>query len=78
MSCVNADGFPLYGFGACNFLFDSLIVKVTHCQSLDGEVDQNPFLSLARVADRDEREQLPVGMERTAWEHKRKKLMEGC
>ena len=29
ISCVNADWFPLYGFGACNFLFDSLIVKVT-------------------------------------------------
>ena len=27
MSCVNADGFPLYGFGACNFLFDSLIFQ---------------------------------------------------
>ena len=60
-SCVNANGFPLYGSGACNFLFDSLTVKVTvywwselmetHCQSLDGEVSQNPFLSSARVAD---------------------------
>ena len=29
------------------------------------------------MADRDEREQLPVGMERPAWEEKRKKLMEG-
>ena len=29
MSCANVDGFPLYGFGACNFLFDSLTVKVT-------------------------------------------------
>ena len=76
MSCANAYGFPLYGFGACNFLFDSLTVKVmlywwselmeTNCQSLDGEVGQNPFLSSAGVADRDEREQLPVGMEKLA------------
>ena len=29
------------------------------------------------MADRDERDQLPVGMERLAWEEKRKKLMEG-
>ena len=28
------------------------------------------------MADRDERKQLPVGMERPAWEEKRKKLME--
>ena len=50
----------------------------TNCQSSDGEVGQNPFLSSAGVADRDEREQLPVGMEKLAWEEKRKKLMEGC
>ena len=49
----------------------------TNCQSLDGEVGQNPFLSSAGVADQDEREQLPVGMEKLAWEEKRKKLMEG-
>ena len=29
------------------------------------------------MVDRDEREQLPVDMERPAWEEKRKKLMEG-
>ena len=29
------------------------------------------------MADRDERKQLLVGMERLAWEEKRKKLMEG-
>ena len=27
MSYANAYGFPLYGFGACNFLFDSLIFQ---------------------------------------------------
>ena len=39
-----------------------------HCQSLDGEVGQNPFLYSTGVANYDEREQLPVGMERLAWE----------
>ena len=29
------------------------------------------------MVDWDEREQLPMGMERSAWEEKRKKLMEG-